>query len=147
MEETPNDIFVKENFKMEIYENKELLKAAVKQSLESLKDLEPGTDEYNNKANMALKLYDMQLKDEVQENDKLQKEDEFVQKKHELDLDREKTTKARRIEIAKLGLQALTFVATVGTTIYWSVCEAGGVMPLSKAMNEGMREIKRGFTK
>ena len=131
---------------MEIYENKELLKAAAKQSLERLKDLEPGTDEYDKTASMALKLYDMQLKDEEQENDKLQKEDETVLKEHEIELDREKSAKARRIDIAKMGLQALSLVVTVGTTIYWSVCEAGGVMPLSRAMNEGMREIKKGFT-
>ena len=54
---------------MENYENKELLKDAAKKSLESLKDLKPGTEEYNTAANMALKLYDMQLKDEAQEND------------------------------------------------------------------------------
>ena len=131
---------------MEIYENKELLKAAAKQSLERLKDLEPGTEEYNAAASTALKLYDMQLKDEEQENDKLQKEDETVLKEHEIELDREKSAKARRIDIAKMGLQALSLVVTVGTTIYWSVCEAGGVMPLSRAMNEGMREIKKGFT-
>ena len=55
---------------MENYENKELLKDAAKKSLESLKDLKPGTEEYNTAANMALKLYDMQLKDEAQENEK-----------------------------------------------------------------------------
>lgn len=131
---------------MENYENKELLKEAAKQSLETLKDLKPGTDEYNAAANMALKLYDMQLKDEAQENEKLQKEDELMQKVHELDFEQEKTGKARKLETARLGLQALTFVATVGTTLYWSICEAGGVMPLSRAMNEGIREIKRGFT-
>lgn len=38
---------------MENYENKELLKEAAKQSLESLKDLKPGTDEYTNTAKMA----------------------------------------------------------------------------------------------
>lgn len=131
---------------MENYENKELLKEAAKQSLETLKDLKPGTDEYNAAANMALKLYDMQLKDEAQENEKLQKEDELMQKVHELDFEQEKTGKARKLETARLGLQALTFVATVGTTLYWSICEAGGVMPLSRAMTEGIREIKRGFT-
>ena len=41
---------------MENYENKELLKDAAKKSLESLKDLKPGTEEYNTAANMALKL-------------------------------------------------------------------------------------------
>ena len=41
---------------MENYENKELLKDAAKKSLESLKDLKPGTEEYNVAANMALKL-------------------------------------------------------------------------------------------
>ena len=39
---------------MDNYENKELLKDAAKKSLESLKDLKPGTDEYNAAANMAL---------------------------------------------------------------------------------------------
>lgn len=43
---------------MENYENKELLKEAAKQSLESLKDLKPGTEEYTNTAKMALQLYD-----------------------------------------------------------------------------------------
>lgn len=38
---------------MENYENKELLKEAAKQSLESLKDLKPGTEEYTNTAKMA----------------------------------------------------------------------------------------------
>ena len=65
---------------MENYENKELLKDAAKKSLESLKDLKPGTEEYNTAANMALKLYDMQLKDEAQENEKQLKEDEAVRK-------------------------------------------------------------------
>ena len=50
------------------YENKELLKEAAKQSLESLKDLKPGTDEYTNTAKMALQLYDMQLKSDEQES-------------------------------------------------------------------------------
>ena len=71
---------------MENYENKELLKDAAKKSLESLKDLKPGTEEYNTAANMALKLYDMQLKDEAQENEKQLKEDEAVRKVHELEL-------------------------------------------------------------
>ena len=48
---------------MENYENKELLKDAAKKSLESLKDLKPGTEEYNTAANMALKLYDRVLVD------------------------------------------------------------------------------------
>lgn len=65
---------------MENYENKELLKDAAKKSLESLKDMKPGTDEYDKAANMALKLYDMQLKDEAQETEKQLKEDEFVRK-------------------------------------------------------------------
>ena len=39
---------------MESYENKELLMEAAKQSLAKLKDLEPGTDEYNSAANTAL---------------------------------------------------------------------------------------------
>ena len=49
-----SNYFVKEKIKMENYENKELLKEAAKQSLESLKDLKPGTDEYTNTAKMAL---------------------------------------------------------------------------------------------
>ena len=61
---------------MENYENKELLKEAAKQSLESLKDLKPGTDEYTNTAKMALQLYDMQLKSDEQESNQNLKEDE-----------------------------------------------------------------------
>ncbi len=131
---------------MENYENKELLKEAAKQSLESLKDLKPGTDEYTATANMALKLYDMQLKGEAQESDQNLKEDDERRKEQEVINDQEKAVKARRIEIAKLGMQALTFVGTVGMTLYWSICEAGGVMPLSRAMNDGIHELKRGFT-
>lgn len=131
---------------MENYENKELLKEAAKQSLESLKDLKPGTDEYTATANMALKLYDMQLKGEAQESDQNLKEDDERRKEQEVINDQEKAVKARRIEIAKLGIQALTFVGTVGMTLYWSICEAGGVMPLSRAMNDGIHELKRGFT-
>ena len=101
---------------MENYENKELLKDAAKKSLESLKDLKPGTEEYNTVANMALKLYDMQLKDEAQENEKQLKEDEAVRKVHELELDQEKAEKAR------------------------------GVTQLSRAIGEGVHELKRGFT-
>ena len=52
----------------------------------------------------------------------------------------------RRLEWAKFGMQVLTFVGTIGTTVYWSICEAGGVTPLSGAMREGLHEIKRGFT-
>jgi preprotein translocase subunit Sss1 len=48
-----SNYFVKEKIKMENYENKELLKEAAKQSLESLKDLKPGTDEYTNTAKIA----------------------------------------------------------------------------------------------
>ena len=115
---------------MENYENKELLKEAAKQSLESLKDLKPGTDEYTNTAKMALQLYDMQLKSDEQE----------------VINDQEKAAKARRIEWAKFGISCLTFLGTIGTTVYWSICEAGGVAPLSRAMNDGLHEIKRGFT-
>lgn len=90
---------------MENYENKELLKDAAKKSLESLKDLKPGTEEYNTAANMALKLYDMQLKDEAQENEKQLKEDEAVRKVHELELDQEKAEKARKLDWAKIGME------------------------------------------
>ena len=131
---------------MENYENKELLKGAVKTSLESLKDLKPGSDEYNAVADKALKLYEMQLKDDAQENEKQLKEDEATRKEHEIELDQEQKKKARRMDIAKLAMQGVGLLVTVGTTIYWSVCEAGGVMPLSRSMNEGIREIKRGFT-
>ena len=31
-------------------------------------------------------------------------------------------------------------------TVYGSICEAGGVVPLSRALNDGLHEIKRGFT-
>ena len=92
---------------MENYENKELLKDAAKKSLESLKDLKPGTEEYNTAANMALKLYDMQLKDEAQENEKQLKEDEAVRKVHELELDQDKAEKARKLDWAKIGMKAL----------------------------------------
>lgn len=131
---------------MENYENKGLLKDAAKQSLESLKDLKPGTDEYNAAANVALKLYDMQLKEEAQENEKQLKEDEAVRKVHEMELDQEKSEKARKLDWAKVGMQALTFVGTIGMTVYWSICEAGGVAPLSGAMKDGLHELKRGFT-
>lgn len=133
-------------FKMENYENKELLKDAAKKSLESLKDLKPGTEEYNTAANMALKLYDMQLKDEAQENEKQLKEDEAVRKVHELELDQEKAEKARKLDWAKIGMKALTFAGTIGMTVYWSICEAGGVTQLSRAISEGVHELKRGFT-
>lgn len=132
---------------MENYENKELLKGAVKTSLESLKDLKPGSDEYNAVADKALKLYEMQLKDDAQENEKQLKEDEAVRKEHEIELDQEQKKKARRMDIAKMAMQGVGLLVTVGTTIYWSICEAGGVVPLSRSMNEGIREIKRGFTK
>ena len=123
---------------MENYENKELLKDAAKKSLESLKDLKPGTEEYNTAANMALKLYDMQLKDEAQENEKQLKEDEAVRKVHELELDQEKAEKARKLDWAKIGMKALTFAGTIGMTVYWSICEAGGVTQLSRAIGEGV---------
>lgn len=131
---------------MENYENKELLKDAAKKSLESLKDLKPGTDEYDKAANMALKLYDMQLKDEAQENDKNLKEDEEVRKVHEMELNKENSEKARKLDWAKIGVKALTGVVTVGMTVYWSICEAGGVTQLSRAIGDGVHELKRGFT-
>lgn len=130
---------------MENYENKELLKDAAKKSLESLKDLKPGTEEYDKAANMALKLYDMQLKDEAQENDKNLKEDEEVRKVHEMELNKENSEKVRKLDWAKIGVKALTGVVTVGMTVYWSICEAGGVTQLSRAIGEGVRELKRGF--
>lgn len=131
---------------MESYENKELLMEAAKQSLAKLKDLEPVTDEYNSAANTALKLYDMQLKGEAQESDQNLKTDDERRKEQEVINDQEKAAKARHLEIAKLGMQALTFVGTIGMTVYWSICEAGGVTQLSGAMREGLHEIKRGFT-
>ena len=131
---------------MESYENKELLMEAAKQSLAKLKDLEPGTDEYNSAANTALKLYDMQLKSEAQESDQNLKTDEERRKEQEVINDQEKAAKARHLEIAKLGMQALTFVGTIGMTVYWSICEACGVTQLSGSMREGLHEIKRGFT-
>lgn len=131
---------------MENYENKELLKEAAKQSLESLKDLKPGTDEYTNTAKMALQLYDMQLKSDEQESNQNLKEDEERRKGQEVINDQEKAAKARRIEWAKFGISCLTFLGTIGTTVYWSICDAGGVAPLSRAMNDGLHEIKRGFT-
>ena len=131
---------------MELYENKELLRQAANDSLKRLKDLTPGTDEYDKAASMALKLYDMQLKDEAQENDKNLKEDEEVRKAHETELNKENSEKARKLDWAKIGVKALTGVVTVGMTVYWSICEAGGVTQLSRAIGEGVRELKRGFT-
>lgn len=136
-------LIFKGEIKMENFENKELLKEAAKQSLESLKDLTPGTEEYNSVANTALKLYDMQLKNEAQENEKQLKENEAVRKEHEIELNQEQSKKTRRIDIAKLGLQALTLVATVGLTVYGSICEAGGVVSLSRAIGDGIHEMKR----
>ena len=131
---------------MENYENKELLKEAAKQSLESLKDLKPGTDEYTNTAKMALQLYDMQLKSDEQESNQNLKEDEERRKDQEVINDQEKAAKARHIEWAKFGVQVAGSLLTVGMTIYWSICEAGGVAPLSRALGDGLHEIKRGFT-
>ena len=131
---------------MENYENKELLKEAAKQSLESLKDLKPGTEEYTNTAKMALQLYDMQLKSDEQESNQNLKEDEERRKDQEVINDQEKAAKARHIEWAKFGVQVAGSLLTVGMTIYWSICEAGGVAPLSRALGDGLHEIKRGFT-
>lgn len=130
---------------MDNYENKELLKDAAKKSLESLKDMKPGTDEYDKAANMALKLYDMQLKDEAQETEKQLKEDEAVRKVHEIELDQAKTEKSRKLEWVKIGMKAVGGVFTVGLTVYWSICEAGGVTQLSRAIGEGVREMRKGF--
>lgn len=131
---------------MENYENKELLKVAAKQSLEKLKDLEPGTEAYTNTAKMALQLYDMQLKSDEQESNQNLKEDEERRKDQEVISDQEKAAKARHIEWAKFGVQVAGSLLTVGMTIYWSICEAGGVAPLSRALGDGLHEIKRGFT-
>lgn len=131
---------------MENYENKELLKEAAKQSLAKLKDLEPGTDEYANTVKAALQLYDMQIKAEAQESDQNLKEDEERRKGQEVINDQEKAAKARRLEWAKFGLSCVTFLGTIGTTIYWSILEAGGVTPLSRAIGDGLHEMKRGFT-
>ena len=130
---------------MDNYENKELLKDAAKKSLESLKDMKPGTDEYDKAANMALKLYDMQLKDEAQETEKQLKEDEAVRKVHEIELDQAKTEKSRKLEWVKIGMKAVGGVFTVGLTVYWSICEAGGVTQLSRAIGEGVREMRKSF--
>ena len=131
---------------MENYENKELLKVAAKQSLEKLKDLEPGTEAYTNTAKMALQLYDMQLKSDEQESNQNLKEDEERRKDQEVINDQEKAAKARHIEWAKFGVQVAGSLLTVGMTIYWSICEAGGVAQLSRALGDGLHEIKRGFT-
>lgn len=131
---------------MENYENKELLKEAAKQSLAKLKDLEPGTEDYEKTAKAALQLYEMQIKSEAQESDQNLKEDEERRKGQEVINDQEKAAKARHLEWAKFGLSCVTFLGTIGTTIYWSILEAGGVAPLSRAMNDGLHEIKRGFT-
>lgn len=127
---------------MENYENKELLKVAAKQSLEKLKDLEPGTEAYTNTAKMALQLYDMQLKSDEQESNQNLKEDEERRKDQEVINDQEKAAKARHIEWAKFGVQVAGSLLTVGMTIYWSICEAGGVAPLSRALGDGLHEIK-----
>ena len=131
---------------MELYENKELLRQAANESLKSLKDLTPGTDEYDKAASMALKLYDMQLKDAAQENDQKLREDEGRRKDQEVINDQEKAEKARKLDWAKVGIKALTGVFTVGMTVYWSICEAGGVTQLSRAIGDGVHELKRGFT-
>lgn len=131
---------------MELYENKELLRQAANESLKSLKDLTPGTDEYDKAASMALKLYDMQLKDAAQENDQKLREDEGRRKDQEVINDQEKAEKARKLDWAKIGIKALTGVFTVGMTVYWSICEAGGVTQLSRAIGDGVHELKRGFT-
>ena len=131
---------------MELYENKELLRQAANDSLRSLKDMKPGTDEYDKAANMALKLYDMQLKDAAQENDQKLREDEGRRKDQEVINDQEKAEKARKLDWAKVGIKALTGVFTVGMTVYWSICEAGGVTKLSRAIGDGVHELKRGFT-
>ena len=91
---------------MENYENKELLKEAAKQSLKSLKDLKPGTEEYTNTAKMALQLYDMQLKSDEQESNQNLKEDEERRKGQEVINDQEKAAKARRIEWQSLASAA-----------------------------------------
>lgn len=131
---------------MELYENKELLRQAANDSLKSLKDLKPGTDEYDKAASMALKLYDMQLKDAAQENDQKLREDEGRRKDQEVINDQEKAEKARKLDWAKVGIKALTGVFTVGMTVYWSICEAGGVTQLSRAIGDGVHELRRGFT-
>ncbi len=131
---------------MELYENKELLRQVANDSLKRLKDLELGTDEYDKAASMALKLYDMQLKDAAQENDQKLREDEGRRKDQEVINDQEKAEKARKLEWAKVGIKILTGVFTVATTAYWSICEAGGVTQLSRAIGDGVHELKRGFT-
>lgn len=90
--------------------------------------------------------YYISPKDEAQENEKQLKEDEAVRKVHELELDQEKAEKARKLDWAKIGMKALTFAGTIGMTVYWSICEAGGVTQLSRAIGEGVHELKRGFT-
>mgnify|MGYP004629182049 FL=1 len=131
---------------MELYENKELLRQMVNDSLKRLKDLKLGTDEYDKAASMALKLYDMQLKDAAQENDQKLREDEGRRKDQEVINDQEKAEKARKLDWAKAGIKVLTVVFTVATTVYWSFCEAGGVTQLSRAIGDGVHELKRGFT-
>ena len=69
-----------------------------------------------------------------------------MRKVHELELDQEKVEKARKLDWAKIGMKALTFAGTIGMTVYWSICEAGGVTQLSRAIGEGVHELKRGFT-
>ena len=42
-------------------------------------------------------------------------------------------------------MKAVGGVFTVGLTVYWSICEAGGVTQLSRAIGEGVREMRKGF--
>ena len=88
----------------------------------------------------------MQLKDAAQENDQKLREDEGRRKDQEVINDQEKAEKARKLDWAKVGIKALTGVFTVGMTVYWSICEAGGVTQLSRAIGDGVHELKRGFT-
>lgn len=125
---------------MENHENRKLLEEAIKQALAELKDSEPGTNEYAEKANVALKLYDMWLKEKAQE-------DEDRRKTHETEVHQLESKHMRKIEIGKMAVNAGVGLLTAVGTVYWSICEAGGVIPLSAAMKDGMREIKRFMTK
>ena len=88
----------------------------------------------------------MQIKAEAQESDQNLKEDEERRKGQEVINDQEKAAKARRLEWAKFGLSCVTFLGTGAMTIYWSILEAGGVTQLSRAISDGLHEMKRGFT-
>lgn len=124
---------------MEKHENRILLEEAIKQALAELKDSEPGTNDYAEKANVALKLYDMWLKEKAEEN-------EDRRKTHETEVHELESKKMRKIELTKVAANVCMGLLTATGTVYWSICEAGGVLPLSRAIGDGLHELKKNFT-